>query len=347
LAGDRPEVIEKAQETTEPEEMTMADDTNQVADQPTALEAEEAGEEVMEASFDATAGGKPPESEKKPEAKPEDKKQEGEVKLGADGKPVEEQKLGADGKPIEQKPPELTGVQKNLAERAKKFEDAKPPEQKPPEQKPPETKPDEKKGEAAPMPADVEALLKIPGVADAKMKVDGADSTMGEFAKQYPEVVEAGLVIAKAIASVQAADAIKGAGLDKFVKAESIASLEQRIAQQDLLMTVMAEHPDCVKIAKTPEWKAWIEKQAPGVQKMEESMDPADAIALIDAFKEDSAKAASQKAKDEAKGKKDKKDALHKETLDGKQRPSGEGAQAGGDDEYEDSFNKTAGAKKD
>ena len=234
----------------------------------------------------------------------------------------------------------LGDAEKTLIERAKKFEapGSTPSASTPPATRPaaPATPPASTAVAPAATPADVDALLKIPGVADAKLNVDGTEMSMKDFAGQYPEIAQAALIIGKALLRTQQP---KTADTENFVTKEAFQEAQNDIRNFETLIQVQQAHPDVLKVVKTPEYADWLGKQPPGVQKMEESQDPADAIALLDAYKEHATRSEASKRREEAKTKKTAKENLHTEMVEGGGRPQAGGTPRNAEDEFIAGFN--------
>lgn len=290
----------------------MPDDKEIVAEQVPPVNPETP---TPDADFDGGFDDKPADPVEKPAEKP------------AEPKPVEK----ADGAPTEQPKPaekpaeELSETQKNLAERAKKFEAASPAESKPAEQ----PKPAEKPTEQPKVAAGIAELLKNPALKDAKITVDGQEVTAAKFAEDYSEIAQATQVFGGAIAQEAA---------QKAVAAEKIGDLRQQVSDLIVLVQVQSAHPDVLKVLASKDYQEFKKTLSPGQQRMEESADPSDVIALMDAFKEKVAKDSAVKAKDEAAKAKKKKDDLHADTLKGGGKPGGEAGPKTEDDEFNAGF---------
>lgn len=185
-------------------------------------------------------------------------------------------------------------------------------------------KPDAGGGKPAAMP-DLSDLLAQPEIAGIKIGAGDGQTTIGEFAKEYPEAVAAPVAIAKVLIE----KALAGIGQ---APTDEIAALRSTVATMQFWEGVHEAHADGRKVVNTPEFKAWVGKQSPLVKKLVTSWDPADGVAVLDAYKESLAKGAKAKSDADAAKRKTARDGLHSETL------RGTGGQPKGDAKDKDDF---------
>ncbi len=253
--------------------------------------------------------------------------------------------------------PELTDEQKAQAAEAErqKAEAAKAKEA---EEK---AKAEAEKAKVAPVAATIEDILKDPAVAGAKMKIvndvgEEVETTFADFAKQYPEIAQASLIVGGRIAQSTIEAAMKDG---KFASAEKIAELtatiQSEMAHMEFMQGLIAGtvdkdgnfvqgHADAKRIVGSPEYKAWIAKQSPGIRALEQSADPLDAIAIIDAYKESLGKTSKKAADEKAKAEKEKLDKTHKESLRSAQKAE-DGETANSPEDFDAGFSEGAAKK--
>lgn len=328
MPDDRPQEAEAAEQTVDPE-------FNAGFDQPQAAATKPDEAKPSATKPDAAAPAKP--------------NADAAAKAEADKKAAAEK--AKEGKPDDgkgEKPDELTETQKRLNERAAASSIT--PEQKAEADKAAaeaaaKKEADEKaaaeaakkEAEAAKptlvtVPMTLEDALKLPEIAQAKVHItddDGTekDITYDEFAKRWPEIAQGNIIATAPLAKAVIENAIKSGQL---ASPESIAQLESKVGQeiqqmqfmQDLISGTVNDkgefvegHPDAKAIVRSPEYKAWIGSQPPGVQALTNSLNPLDAIAILDAYKESIGKKSKADAQAKARAAKEKLDNAHKETL--------------------------------
>lgn len=182
---------------------------------------------------------------------------------------------------------------------------------------------------------------------------DGKEMTLADFGKPEaeggygPEVVNAIVAAAQHIVEQKLQGLAVGGG-EKAGDRTEIMALRQEMEGMRFRNSVLAEHPDAVKVVKTPVWKTWYEKQPQAIKKLwSDGPDPGDAVAVLDKFKEDEAARQAEEAKTGARKKKEAHDGFHGSTLrsGGAKEQSGAGDDGSGDDgaaqsEAEDEFRK-------
>jgi len=140
--------------------------------------------------------------------------------------------------------------------------------------------------------------------------IDGDDkheSTFGQLAEEYPAVMQAVQVVADTMIS-EAVQKIGGRLEGR------VAELQGQLARSELFKTLAGDkfgHPDAEQVAASPEFREWARKQSPGVQRLANSPDPADAAMVLNAYKEATGLAKKSPKSD----KREREDALHRGTL--------------------------------
>ncbi|MFA5107762.1 MAG: hypothetical protein WC497_05575 [Patescibacteria group bacterium] len=155
-------------------------------------------------------------------------------------------------------------------------------------------------------------LIKLPDVGDIKVgkTSDGKDMTVAEFAAEYPEAVGAPTVLAKIMIEKALGDAETKHGVE-------MQALRDQVEGMQFWDGVHQAHSDGRKVAASPEFKEWANKQSPLVKALLTSKNIADAVAVLDAYKESLAKATKEGKDKTAREHKDARDALHGESLRG------------------------------
>jgi hypothetical protein len=150
-------------------------------------------------------------------------------------------------------------------------------------------------------------------IASGKVKMGDADVDLKQFFTDYPD--EFNVITATAMqAGKQMAEEAVSKIMESMVKASDIQDIRNEIAHRSFMEEVMRSHADVHDVIKSDGFKAFMEKQPKGVQKMANSSDPADAKFILDAYKESIGKANSVKKTQEAKEAKERKDALLDDT---------------------------------
>ncbi|MFA5187352.1 MAG: hypothetical protein WC551_12810 [Patescibacteria group bacterium] len=181
----------------------------------------------------------------------------------------------------------------------------------------------------------------VPGLGDVKIKVDGVDVPMKEFAAQYPEVAQASLAIGKAVGKTMAGELIKDmVKAGQILTGDAVKGLQAQVANMEFWQGVTEKHPDARTIAASKEFWDWMNKQSPGIQVLRTSLNVENGVAVMDAYKESAAKAAKSGADKEATAAKNAKDNLHKETL--REKKTAEEGGKGKDDDFDSGFNAAA-----
>jgi hypothetical protein len=153
-------------------------------------------------------------------------------------------------------------------------------------------------------------LIKSPEVANTKIGVDGKEMTVAEFAKEYPEAIQAPVAVAKVMIEKVVKEIQEKAGVE-------IQGIRSQLKTMQFWDGVYQVHPDARKIASSPEFKDWVSKQSPLAAKLVSSEDTADAVSVLDAYKESLAKSDKAIKDKEAAKRKQAKDGLHGESLRG------------------------------
>jgi len=153
-------------------------------------------------------------------------------------------------------------------------------------------------------------LIKSPEVSGTKVGVAGKEMTIAEFAEEYPEAVQAPVAIAK----IMVEKAVKE--IQEKAVAE-IKAVRAELSNLKFWDGVQQSHSDARKLAASTEFKAWVGKQPPWIAKMVTSENVADAVSVLDAFKESAAKAVKSEKDKEAAKRKEARDGLHGESLRG------------------------------
>jgi hypothetical protein len=153
-------------------------------------------------------------------------------------------------------------------------------------------------------------LIKSPEVSGTKIGVAGKEMTIAEFAEEYPEAVQAPVAIARIMVEKAM----------KEIQEKAVAEIKAVRAELGNLKFwdgVQQSHSDARKVAASAEFKAWVGKQPPWIAKMVTSENVADAVSVLDAFKESAAKAVKSEKDKEAAKRKEARDGLHGESLRG------------------------------
>lgn len=234
----------------------------------------------------------------------------------------------ANAKPDDAKPAEEKTAQQKLEERAAASDktSSMPPEQ--PASTPPPAKSPVESQDVADKPDDsgasgvwMKKLLESPEIAGIKI---GDGTTIKEFAEEYPEAVQAPVVIAKALIEMAVA------GIS-----QEMQKMQAMIGGFTFWDGVQQAHPDARKMVGTQKFQDWAGKQSPLVQKMLHSDNVEDAVSVLDAYKESLAREEKDAKTAEAAKRKAAKDALHGETLRGTGWTQGGG---GDDSKWKDDF---------
>lgn len=227
---------------------------------------------------------------------------------------------GSEPPPAAEPPPKT--AEEILAERAAAA--AAPPAPAAEEPPPTPPAPPAQPPAATPPPAAVD-VLSDQAIADTEITLaDGTKAKLGEWGKDYPELLQVSKIIGSNIARTEAKaqaqamiDAMVKEG--KLVEPSRLEAINAKIADFEFWSGVREAHSDCRKVVRSPEFADWLSKQSPAVHKLAASLDPQDGIYILDAFKEHVGKTAAEQAKAKAADAKKKRDDLHGETL----RPEG------------------------
>lgn len=160
----------------------------------------------------------------------------------------------------------------------------------------------------------VKAYLDIISDDDLPGEIIIGDETINfdDMKENFPDDFNAIKVLSGMMATKVATQLIENAG---YVKAadveEKMESLSDRITMLGFWDAVRDVHTDGKAIARSPEFKEWIEKQPKRIQALSANWDAEDAIAVIDFFKEAQAKKKVKDHDDKQRNNKKKKDGLH------------------------------------
>lgn len=300
----------------------MSDDTLEVAEREEGVSEEEMN---LENEFDAMDDA----MDDEPEKTPEDTSEGDDVQPGEDGAKTAPEK-GAEeeaGKKAEGQ--EEPSAHDRLSERVKELGYGK-------------EEPDRSTsaGQQEPGSGDRRAGGEAPGSKLTKEKVADylkgvslddlpeemiiGDSTINlkEFASEFPDEFNNSVVIGAMMAERIANQMLEGAG---YADQGAVQELQNTVADLQFWQTVSQVHPDVQKLNFDPKYAEWIEKN-PAYSKLAKNLvEPQDAIDLINAYKEDQAKAKAADHDKKARGKKDKKDAVHSSTVGGGRSGGGKG----------------------
>ena len=227
-------------------------------------------------------------------------------------KPGEKPKEESKGKEVaKSEPTAQERMEARAAETAKPKEESAAPVKAVEEPRQVVEKPKETAAPVKDMGNSIEAALAA--AAGRNISVDGKDTPLGEFAKEYPEVVQAAAILADTIAK-QAIEQLMGSG--KFVTAESTQAMQAQMATMQFWGEVQQSHPDARTVTASQGFKDWV-KTSPHAELMARSPDPNDAKLVLDAYKEVLGKTAKETKDAEAAKAKTKRDDLHGDTLRG------------------------------
>ncbi len=143
-----------------------------------------------------------------------------------------------------------------------------------------------------PLSKDIRDILERPELKDVEIDTGDDKVSIRRFSQQYPEVTQQAIYLAKAIAAQS----------EERIRAE-IAEIRDGVVDTSFWGAVQTKHPDAKTIVKSKPYQEWMEKQSKLVQRMENSPDSEDGIAVLDAYKEHVGKAGKSK---ESQTKKDK-----------------------------------------
>ena len=296
-----------------------------MADENDTLNIEEQGGNTFEDSFNEFAGGEKPEVIKKPEASEE----EDNVQKKEDA--------------VEKNASEEESAMHLLSKRANEFTGVQSPqtEQKPVEhQKVPEEKKEEKGQE---IPADFNFENFVKGLPDGEVEISGRKINPKEYLKDFPdEAAFTMFCIQNAMKTVKLPNipaSLKDERFDGFSK--DFTEFREQYSHERFMSGVERRHPDVKEIISSEEFKEWVGKQSPGIQKLgDESNDVEDADYILKAFKEEKEKRSA--------GGENKLKKLYKNTLKGQGGGGKPKTNAAGndDDEFGDAFNEFASSNK-
>lgn len=214
-------------------------------------------------------------------------------------------------------PPEEKTAAQRAEERAAKYkEDGDPDDPDKGKEKPDGEgdDPDKDKGKSSPYTKEqIKDYLGIISDEDLPEEIVIGNDTVDLKAlkEAYPEDFSSIKVLAGITASKIAQKMIDEGG---YVKAadiqETMQGFQNEITRLRFLDTVRDAHPDVNTVRKSPEFKAWVEAQPKHMQRLANSWDADDAVAILDAYKESEAKKAAEKHDKGLKDKKEKKDGL-------------------------------------
>lgn len=175
-------------------------------------------------------------------------------------------------------------------------------------------------------------MLGVDDLPDGNIHIGNEEINLKEFAEDFPEQFQAISVMSGAIAQKIVSKAIESGQL---MSPKAIQEIQARQQKSDEALgfymfwhEVNKVHSDGEAIIKTKEFQDWVGSQSNLIQKLAESGNPDDAIALFDFYKEEQAKAAAKKHDDDKRDKQNKKNDLHKHTTRSKQAVD----KGGGDD---------------
>jgi len=154
------------------------------------------------------------------------------------------------------------------------------------------------------------ALIKTPEVGNLKVGSGDDGMTIAQFAKEYPEAVSAPVAIAKVMID-------QVVGQIESRHAAEMQGVKAQVANLQFWDGVRGAHSDAKQVAASKEFREWRSKQSALIEKLCVSTDPSDGISVLDAFKESLAKGVKRSRDGVAQDRKDKRDALHGESLRG------------------------------
>lgn len=299
----------------------MSDDTLEVAEREEGVSEEEMN---LENEFDSMDDDIDAEPEKKPADTPEGD----DVQPGEDGAKTAPEK-GAEeeaGKKAEGQ--EEPSAHDRLSERVKELGYEKEEPDRSPSAGQPEPGSDRRPSGEAPgsklTKEKVADILKGVNVDDLPEEMIIGDSTINlkEFASEFPDEFNNSVVIGAMMAERIANQMLESAG---YADQGTVQELQNTVADLQFWQEVAQVHSDVHKLNFDPKYAEWIEKNPAYAKLAKNLVEPQDAIDLINAYKEDQAKAAATDHDKKAREKKGKKDALHSSTIGGGRGGEGKG----------------------
>jgi len=315
----------------------MPDDIKEVAEQTTDEETgfgtfldEKAAEEKPDTEKTEVSEKKKPDEKVEDEKKPEEKPEDGDKKKADEGEAKPEE-----GEETPEEDDEITAVKKRLEDAAKErglTDD----DESGGTVTPPGGDDDRVDDSAASTRITKERFLDITGYIPDDLLPDGeyviGDETY-DFAKlreDDPEMCEFTKFVAVTAAQKMAQDIVKNAG---FVHVDDVKDLRKEVNNLRFWSDITEVHEDGRRINKSPEFLAWKAEQPKSLQKLMSDATADQAIDFLTMFKKDrDAKAAAEIA-GKQRGKKQKKDDLHKDTLRSTQDEEKKGEKGTGSDE--------------
>lgn len=227
--------------------------------------------------------------------------------------------------PNEEKQDKVQTAKERAEKLAERYFDP-PPRREPP----PPDMPMERQTETPPNKSDQSGALTKERIAEALGLVSLDDLPGGEILigdktinlKEFAELDDNFnnvAVLADVIANKRIEKALK---TGDFVKATDLAQekaineqireeLKSEVKQIRLELAVSKVHSDFESQVASPEWEPWLEKQSSKIKYLAYSQDPKDAIAVLDYFKEDTAKQKVSSFDDKQRREKEHHDNLH------------------------------------
>ena len=115
-----------------------------------------------------------------------------------------------------------------------------------------------------------------------------------------------------------------------------LEAVNEQLNGYSFWLEVQEKHPDALKIKVSDEWKDWISDQPKAMKALAGSQEVEDTIKILDYYKEDIAKAKVASKDDKDRGKKKKKDDLHKHSARTKTEVAGRDKKDTGDSDDEE-----------
>lgn len=144
------------------------------------------------------------------------------------------------------------------------------------------------------------------------VQADGSKVKLSEYLKEYGDLGEAVAVIADRLSEKRSKASTSPA------ESARIADLQRQVESMAFWEEVMAEHSDARKIQRSPEFAEWGKAASPAMKRLLNSSDPKHAILALDAYKEFRV----AQAKNKTQSPKDRKVALHSDTVRGRASPT-------------------------
>jgi hypothetical protein len=164
--------------------------------------------------------------------------------------------------------------------------------------------------------SEIISMVSDEDLPDKTVIIGDEEINLAAYRKEYPDEFNAMKVVSGIMAEKMVAKIIESQG---YVKASDVASevgeLKSTIDQMLFMSTVQGTHADALTIVKTPEYKKWFGNQPKKIQMLSDSSNPQHAIALLNYYKEDTAKANVEEIDKKNQDKHNKKVGVHKASL--------------------------------